>query len=87
MERRKRGGCVLFCFFLKKHMAMTVPALRSSKTARGSAARRLVQDKVKTSRWDSEQKHARSHKPLAEELLCVLVFVATFPFSLLALGP
>lgn len=44
MEERKKG---VFFFFLKNHMAIAVPALRSSKTERGSAARRLVQHKVR----------------------------------------
>lgn len=63
---------------------MAVPALRSSKTERGSAARRLVQHKVKTSRWDSAQIHAQSREPLAEKLHCVRVFVASrlFPVTI-----
>lgn len=82
MEGRKK---VVFVFFKeKKHRMMSVPALCSSKTARGSAARRLVQHKVRTSCWDSEQKHTQLRKPLAEKLYCVLVFIASrlFPFSL-----
>lgn len=71
-------------FFIKKHMAMAVPALCSSNTERGSAARRLVQDQVRTSRWDSVLIYAQSCEPLAEKLHCVRVLVASqlFPVTI-----
>lgn len=82
MEGRGKGCCFLKKKEEKKHMMMSVPALRSSKTARGSAARRLVQHKVRTSRWDSEQKHTQSREPLAEKLCCVRLFVPWRLFSI-----
>lgn len=83
MEERKKG-VFLGGFFSKKHMAIAVPALRSSKTERGSAARRLVQHKVRIPVAGIQQKHAQSREPLAEKLHCVRVSVASrlFPVTI-----